>query len=119
MVPAMIFMANHFGAMGAALVWAGYNGGYLLVSVAVLHRSVLRGDKWRWYFEDVGLPLSGALALGALGRFLMPATVSAWVGLLLLAGVYVLALAAASLLAPQIRAAALVYLWRYQKAFEG
>jgi O-antigen/teichoic acid export membrane protein len=119
MVPAMIFMANHFGAMGAALVWAGYNGGYLLVSVAVLHRSVLRGDKWRWYFEDMGLPLSGALALGALGRFLMPAPVSAWVGLLFLAGVYALALAAASLLAPQIRATALAYLWRYQKAFEG
>ena len=82
MVPAMIFMANHFGAMGAALVWAGYNGGYLLISVAILHRYVLRGDKWRWYFEDMGLPLAGALALGALGRFLMPAPLSAWVSLL-------------------------------------
>jgi O-antigen/teichoic acid export membrane protein len=119
MVPAMIFMANHFSALGAALVWAGYNGGYLLASVAVVHRYVLRDDKWRWYFEDVGLPLSGALALGAMGRFLMPAPVSAWVGLLFLTGVYSLALAATSLLAPQIRATARDYLWGYQKAFEG
>jgi len=119
MVPAMIFMATHFGAMGAALVWAGYNGGYLAVSVAVLHRSVLRGNTWRWYWEDVGLPLAGALALGAMGRFMMPAPGSAWASLLFLTGVYSLALVAASLLAPQIRAMALGYLWRYQKAFEG
>ena len=117
MVPAMILMANYFGAMGAALVWAGYNGGYLLASVAVLHRSVLRDDKWRWYFEDLGLPLIGALALGALGRFFMPAPISAWAGLLFLTGIYSLALAAASLLAPQIRATALAYLWRYPKAW--
>jgi hypothetical protein len=119
MVPAMVFMANHFGAMGAALVWASYNGGYLVLSVAILHRYMLRGDQWRWYFEDVGLPLGGALALGALGRFLFPAPVSAWVSLLFLTGIYSLALVAASMLAPQIRGMALGYLCRYQKAFEG
>ena len=63
LVPLMVFMTSYYGAIGAALIYAMLNGAFVLVSVPVMHRRVLKGEQWRWYFEDVGLPL--IVALGA------------------------------------------------------
>jgi O-antigen/teichoic acid export membrane protein len=70
--PLIVFMVMHYGASGAATVWVALNAGYILVSVHVMHRHFLRGEKWVWYLNDVGKPLAAALACGLLGRWLIP-----------------------------------------------
>ena len=76
LVPAIAIMANYYGAIGAASVWIAINSVYVIFTIPIMHRRLLTNEKWKWYFVDVGLPLSGALAFGAVGRWLMPADLS-------------------------------------------
>jgi O-antigen/teichoic acid export membrane protein len=71
-VPAVILMTARFGAMGAALTWVAVNLVYLVTVVNLMHVRLLREERRRWYLEDVGGPLLGALAAVAAVRFCAP-----------------------------------------------
>jgi O-antigen/teichoic acid export membrane protein len=68
LVPALFVAASRYGAVGAARVWCMYNFGYALVVIHIMHRRILPGQEWRWYGQDVGLPLVVALTATALTR---------------------------------------------------
>lgn len=68
LVPLMIFLAKYFGALGAASVWVILNGGYVLFAVQIMHRRLLPTEKWRWYLQDVGLPLGASFLVAGLFR---------------------------------------------------
>lgn len=108
LVPAILVVAPRYGAPGAACVWVVLNTGYLLFSVPLMHRRLLRGELWRWYGDDLARPAAGAIAAVAIGRVLMPAGMSsvlltgAWIG-----SVGLVALTVAALLASQVRPALL------------
>jgi len=105
LVPATILLVREFGAVGAAAAWVALNAGYVLITVPVMHRRLLRGDLGRWYTTDVAAPLIGAVAVVLLGRLALPANLDPW----MLGGYLVLvsgmALTCAALAAPAIRAA--------------
>ena len=73
LVPAIVYMATHYGAPGAASVWLFLNLCYVFISVPIMHRRLVRGEKWRWYTRDVFLPVVAAAAVGLLFRLEMPA----------------------------------------------
>ncbi|MBA2671020.1 MAG: oligosaccharide flippase family protein [Gemmatimonadetes bacterium] len=103
LVPLIFFAASRYGAVGAAAVWVLLNSSYVLVSLQIMHTRLLPGDRWRWYLEDVGLPLVAALSVTALGRWLLPAGMT-MIGIFFWVAVTaVLALVAAALSAPQVR----------------
>ena len=77
-VPALVVAINRYGALGAAYVWVMLNVGYFLIGIHFMHRRLLPEDKWRWYFEDIGVPLSAALMLGSLLWSLAPSMGSNW-----------------------------------------
>lgn len=77
-VPALIVATNRLGAMGAAYVWLALNVGYFVVGIHFMHRRLLRDEKWRWYFEDIGAPLSAALLFAGLFSLVAPSTGSNW-----------------------------------------
>lgn len=62
MAPATWWGATHYGAIGGAAAWGLLNVGYVLLTPQLLHRRLLPGEKWRWYWADVLLP--GAVSLG-------------------------------------------------------
>lgn len=67
-VPATIYLVPRHGAIAAAWVWVGVNVGYLLFSVALMHGRILRDEKWKWYLQDLLLPLAPVAAtVAALG----------------------------------------------------
>lgn len=72
LVPAIIVTVPRYGALGAARVWVVLNLGYLLFEIPLMHRRLLRAEKWRWYREDVVFPLAAAAATVLLCRWLMP-----------------------------------------------
>ena len=103
LAPCIILLAKRYGAVGAASVWVILNGGYVLISIHIMHRLLLKGEKWRWYREDVGLPLAATLLVAGVGRWLLPSQLPLALMLLCLSMIGTLALVAAVLGAPQIR----------------
>ena len=57
MVPAVYYMATHYGPTGAAAVWLMLNVMNLLITFPLTHRRLLPDDAWEWISKDVGLPL--------------------------------------------------------------
>lgn len=103
LVPLLVWLAPSYGALGAAAVWVALNAGYVLVSLQFMHHRLLRGELWRWYIEDVGLPLLAALLLAGLGRGLLISQLPKLAMLLYLGFVTSLAFLASGLSASHIR----------------
>ena len=72
LVPLMIVLTKWYGAVGAASVWVILNVGYMFISLPIMHRRLLPTEKWRWYFEDVGLPFGVALLVAGALRLILP-----------------------------------------------
>jgi O-antigen/teichoic acid export membrane protein len=73
LVPAIIWIVPRYGALGAAWVWVTLNIGLVIFAISLMHRRLLRGEQWRWYCEDVALPLAAAAGAALLSRELIPA----------------------------------------------
>ena len=71
-VPAIVFMTTHYGAAGAASVWLGLNAVYMIVGVPLTHRRLLKGEAFRWFTKDVGIPMAGSLIIAGIARLIFP-----------------------------------------------
>lgn len=76
MVPLIYFLVIHYGALGAASAWVILNTGYVLISIQIMHSRLLKGEQWRWYFNDVAVPLLSALIIATFWRLLIPSEMS-------------------------------------------
>lgn len=72
LVPLLILLCRMYGALGAGIVWVLLNAGYVLFTIQLMHRRLLKNEQWQWYVHDVGLPLVLALLPALLGRWAMP-----------------------------------------------
>jgi O-antigen/teichoic acid export membrane protein len=79
MVPVMIVMIRKFGAVGAAITWITLPLGYLFIEVPLMHRRLLRTEKRKWYFKDIGFPLFVSVVVVVTARLLIPSNSSAFV----------------------------------------
>ncbi len=68
MVPMIVYMIWQYGALGAAILWVILNGCCLLIAIHFMHRRLLSSEKWRWYWQDVCLPLLTAIIIAGLGK---------------------------------------------------
>ena len=116
LIPAILWIVPKYGAVGAASVWVALNAGYVLISIQFMHKRLIPNEKWKWYFGDIILPVSGALAVTLLANEFKPIGYqSRWdwfVFLLMSAG---LALAASTALAAEIRTNAIRSLRRVNR----
>ena len=103
LVPLLLWVTSVYGGVGAAAIWVVLNAGYVLITVQVMHRRLLRGEQRRWYVEDIGLPLAAAVVTAGLGRSLITTQSSRFSMLLGIAVVSLLTVAAAAIAAPSIR----------------
>src|SRR5690606_32182461 len=53
LIPAIIFAANHFGAVGAGWAWLAVNSIYLVAWVGFVHKQLAPGLHGTWLFNDV------------------------------------------------------------------
>jgi len=72
LVPSLILVTLHFGARGAAAMWAIANAIYLLVGLPVTHRLLVKGGLARWFSGDVVPPLMASLIVVGSARALLP-----------------------------------------------
>ena len=70
LVPIIFVLTSRFGAAGGAAAWVMLNGAHVVLTLPLMHRRILRGEQWRWYGIDVGLPLIAALVAAGGCRWL-------------------------------------------------
>lgn len=79
MTPLLIYMANRYGASGAASAWLFLNICYFIFEVPIMHGYLLRKEKWQWYLKDVFMPLIPCLSLATLGRLMYSGSTSQFI----------------------------------------
>ena len=102
-IPALLFMATHYGAVGAALVFFGLQMINMLVGLPLTHRRLLQRELTAWLLRDVGPPLAASLLAVGVARVVIPSPMSPISTLASLVVIFLAALVAAAFLAPQIR----------------
>ena len=103
LVPLIIVMAMHYGALGAASVWLLLNTGYVFLEIPIMHRRILRKEKWRWYWQDVCVPLVACTFVAGLGRIFIREPISQYMMLLYLSIISVLTLGITLISVPTMR----------------
>jgi O-antigen/teichoic acid export membrane protein len=103
LAPLLVLATSYYGTVGAASGWVVLNSGYVLITLQLMHRRILQGEKRRWYLEDTGYPLVAAGTVAGVGRWFLHGGMSSPVMLLSLTSVYVCTLGAAVLAAPLMR----------------
>jgi O-antigen/teichoic acid export membrane protein len=89
LVPLIIFMTNRYGGIGGATVWVILNCGYFLIATPLVHRILLPRENWRWFCQDVGMPLLACLTITGIARLLVdcPFSYGIAIGYLLLVSI--------------------------------
>ncbi|MDB5115741.1 MAG: Polysaccharide biosynthesis protein [Mucilaginibacter sp.] len=91
MIPLTIFLALTFGAIGGALSWATINTLYFFVTPYLIHRKLLIGEIFNWYWKDIILPFLACITIiVGIKYFVFTTVYSRWVELLLIVLVSVL-----------------------------
>lgn len=103
LVPLIILLTMHYGAIGAASAWLILNIGYVCFEIPVMHGKILRTEMWRWYWNDVSLPILAGLSLAGLGRLIVNGTTSQSMMLLQLIVISLLTLGITLASVPTIR----------------
>jgi len=102
-LPFCIWSIGRYGILGAAYLWFAINLGFVTVTIPLMHRRLMRGEMGRWFIQDMLPPFAAAAAAATLGRWLCPAITRSVQGMLQLAAVSAITLAAAALASPATR----------------
>jgi O-antigen/teichoic acid export membrane protein len=110
-IPAILWVMPRFGAEGAAWVWVSLNAGFVLIGVNFIYRRILRAEKWRWYIQDILIPLLVGITVASFLLLLWSAEKNIFndIVLLVLAGLLTIA---ATLLSAQHTRQQISYLWQ-------
>jgi O-antigen/teichoic acid export membrane protein len=112
LVPLIIYMTIHYGAIGAASVWLLLNVGSILFEIPIMHRRLLPEEKWRWYRQDVLIPLGTALLIAGLGKLFMGGAMTQFMTVIYLIVVSALTLGITAIATSATRSWVLERLWR-------
>ena len=102
-VPAILWATPKYGPIGAAWAWVGLNVGYGTIAIYFMHRRLLPTEKWRWYRQDVAMPLIAGAIVAVILRWatrVFSGTLAQLIVLLISAG---FVLAASALAAQDVR----------------
>jgi len=103
-VPLIIYMTKHYGPVGAASVWMVLHMALFFFEIPIMHRRLLRKEKWRWYWQDVCLPLGACILMAGLSRIFISGPMSQFMMLQYLIITSVLTLGTAAITTPVTRA---------------
>lgn len=121
-VPLLFWATPRYGAEGAAWVWISLNFGYVIIGAHFMYRKILSTEKWRWYLQDLVMPLSASLGVCIGLKTFGPEADTVLSQIFLLALAAFLALATALLAAGLIRRQAVEILqsyWTQRKPRDG
>lgn len=77
-VPAILWIAPRYGAVGTAYGWFALNAAWVAVGIHFMHRRLLTGEKRQWVLHDIGAPLVATAATGVAAWWVAPVNLLAW-----------------------------------------
>jgi O-antigen/teichoic acid export membrane protein len=114
LAPMEYWLTKSYGLTGAATGWLTLNASYVVILMPIIHRRLLRGELWRWYLVDVGLPLAGIATVVLPIRWLVDWPGGRFAACAYLAGIGIVAVAAAAMAAPASRERGLALIGRWR-----
>jgi O-antigen/teichoic acid export membrane protein len=70
LIPSIIYSTFHYGAIGAAIVWAAVNAMFLLIWPLIVHKYFLPEVRWTWLIKDVFPALFITFIIVFLGQYI-------------------------------------------------
>lgn len=101
--PAIWYFAPRIGAISSAIAWVTLNAAYLIIAIPLIHSDMSQREQRSWYYNDIMLPTVSAVLVLGIGRVFLPAGLSSFELLVVLAVILALAIAAAGLAASELR----------------
>jgi O-antigen/teichoic acid export membrane protein len=111
-IPLMVLLVNHYGAIGGCVSWILINAGTTPFFIHFLHRRLLPGEERQWYLNDVGRPFVAACIVVLIGRWLISPKLPPLLTIASIICLSVMALIAATIAAPAVKNIALQTLKR-------
>ncbi len=71
LMPALIWIVSIYGVFGACFVWVLIYLAQITIVVNLMHKRILKNEKWNWYINDVIKPFVLPFLIIALGRVLI------------------------------------------------
>lgn len=72
LTPLMYLAIMAYGSIGAACIWIILNLGYFFIEIPIMHKKLLKEEMWKWYANDVSLPLCLTIIVLFTSRLAMP-----------------------------------------------
>lgn len=102
-LPSIVFMTRGYGAQGGATVSTVISIGSFFLSIHFMYRRLLPSEKWRWYWEDIGIPMISSLLVAGVGRYFIGDSTSQFMAAFYLAVVSISTLAITAISTPVTR----------------
>ena len=103
MLPLTWWLANQFGGRGAATAGILLNLSFVLITVPLMHRRLLRGELRSWYLGDILPPALAAVSVALVARLALPNIPEGGNGVAILASISAATLLAAAACSPAAR----------------
>jgi len=116
-IPFIIAMTINFGAIGSSVSWVILNGISMFFIIQLMHQRLLKTEKWRWYFQDVSLPLLTSLIIAGLGRILFVSPMSQFPAFLILCFIFLVTMTCSAIATPVTRTWLASKYVRYRKGY--
>jgi O-antigen/teichoic acid export membrane protein len=102
-VPATWMLANRYGILGAASVWAVLNFCYITMGIPAMHRRLMRNEMKSWYLQDIIPPVVTAIVTAGMARVVFQSITDDLAGLATLASISIVTLAVCAVSTPAAR----------------
>jgi len=112
-IPALLYFVPLYGVTAAAWSWISLNIGIIFISIPLMHKKLLVGEKWNWFFKDTLYPLSAGTFAVILCSYWAPSMESLFLQISYLLFVSLIVLLSSLLSAPRIRHLTFYYLTKY------
>jgi O-antigen/teichoic acid export membrane protein len=71
LVPLVLYLYSLYGVIGAAFVGVILNSSYVLIGIQIIHHRFLIGEQWRWYWQDISMPLIASITVTIIGKLFL------------------------------------------------
>jgi O-antigen/teichoic acid export membrane protein len=117
LIPLLIIATSYFGASGAAAIWIALNSSYILFSIQIMHRRLLKREQRHWYINDVGLPMFVSIIVIGIARLLIHTDLPSPIMFLCLSFVLTLTITSSALVSSEFRVWLIIKIRRWRSAY--
>lgn len=105
-IPLIVGMVFWLQGVGASIAWVFMNSTYIIFMVPIFFRRYLNNEKWKWYLNDVAIPMFAAFSVCLISWLILPTLQKPTVIFAWIAATGLISLIATGLTLPLVRSMA-------------